>query len=209
MLIRKILSVSIMCIASVGFFGCALADMKAIRSEASIFEKGSGWEITHPRDNSTGNRLDWLENRDMKIEILFERNFFKGEENNPFLISVKFIELKAPVEFMPSRITLRRNNSEILRAKAISCYNNKWDIENLRLNSAIVEPVLVDKEDRYHMVGKPCYTLFFDYPVPPVEEELILFMNDAFTSNSIKMDIPPIYFRKTIDNNIRFGLGVE
>jgi hypothetical protein len=209
MLLRKICSISVLCFVSVGFIGCALADMKETRSGASIIEKGSGWKISHPRDNSTGKRLDWLENRDMKLEIRFERNFFKGEENKPFLISVEFIELKAPVDFMPSRITLRRNNSEILRAKAISCYNKKWDIENLRLNSAIVEPVHVDKEDRYHMVGKPCYTLFFDYPAPPVEEEFILFMNDAFTSNSVKMDIPPIYFRKTIDNNIRFGFGVE
>ncbi len=145
----------------------------------------------------------------MKLEIRLYRNFFEAEENTPFLISVEFIELKAPVDFTPSRITLRRNNGEILRAKAISCYNKKWDLENVRLYPPIVEPVHVDKEDRYHMVGKPCYTLFFDYPVPPVEEEFILFMNDAFTSNSIKMDIPLIYFRKTIDNNIRFGLGVE
>lgn len=205
MLIRKIRSISMLCFLSIGFIGCALADMKETRSGASNIEKGSGWGIDHPRDNATGKRLDILKNRDMTVWILL----FKDEENKYFRIKTVFEEVKKPIEFSPSRITLKRSNGDILRGKAISCDNKTLDLKSLRLYKPLPEPISIDRVEKYQMVGVPCYTLFFDYPAPPVDEEFILFMNDAFTANSVKMDIPPIYFRKTIDYNIRFGLGAE
>jgi len=203
--ISKFISILIFSFALAGLTGCAPADAKKIRSGASIIDKHSNWTITHPRDNASGEKLDFLKNENMTIWIKFTRN----KENKHFYIVTDFIELLTPVEFSPSRIVMKLTDGRTLKGKAISCYSGKWDLESLRIYTSIEEPIRIEKAKKYYMSENPCYALFFDYAPPPVDEEFILLMNDALTSNGVKIGIPPILFRKTTDYNIRFGLGVE
>ncbi len=196
----KICNCLISCLICIGFAGCVSDDMKIIRSGASIIEKGSGWKIRHPRDNTTAEKLNILENDNLMVQIRFSRH------DKYFYIATYFRKVCNPIEFKPSCITLKLSNGEILNGKPLSCYNEKWDLESLISYPPVDEPIIIHKRKRHNLKDRPSYAIFFNRPPPSVEETFTLFMNDALTSQGAVLHVPPIYFQKTVNYKIRFGL---
>jgi hypothetical protein len=86
-----------------------------------------GWKIRHPNELTVGGTADIAESK----EIAFEIRVRRSEDDQWFVVKMKFIELIEPIEFRPSLITLQCSNGETLKGKPLSCYNEKWDIESL------------------------------------------------------------------------------
>ena len=193
----------ILCLLAVFIISCALPGRVEVRSAAYIDEKNSAWEIKHPHDNATGSKLDFLKSKNMTIWLRF------SNQGKWFDIDTKFIEITDPIEFSSSRISLKLSNGEVVTGKAISCYNRDWDLESLRLYSSVTEPVNIEIVKKYDVKAQPCYSLFYDRPAPSVDEEFIMYMNDAFTANGKNISLPPIHFRKTSDRIIRLGICVQ
>jgi hypothetical protein len=169
---------------------------------AYLNERDKFWKIDHPHEQTTGITTGLLKSEGLTVKI----DFFRDKEKRYFYITTKFIEVKEPLEYKPSLITLKLPNGNVLYGKALSCYNKNWDFESLRLYPSVQEPIKIEKEERYHMVGKPCYALFFDCPPPPVKDDIIMFINKAIVLKDGELYIPPIYFRKKVDYDIRLGL---
>ena len=194
---RKLLGSVVLMMIFGTFCGCAHPRTKETRSETVIVEKHTGWEIDR-RYGHSGERSDRLTNKDIAVEL----NLVRWKDNRHFDIAFKFMEVSHPLTFSPSRITLRLSDGNTLRGKAVSCSKKNWDLENLRLYSPEVEPIHIDKVKKYTVAGNPCYLIFFDHPAPPVEEEIVMFMDDSFVSNGHTMSIPPIHFRKNIHYSV-------
>jgi len=54
----------LLCLLSACFTGCNYV----MRSGANIIDRNTGWEIDHPRDNATGERLDILKNENWGLQ---------------------------------------------------------------------------------------------------------------------------------------------
>jgi hypothetical protein len=197
LLARKLLGLAVLMMISGAFFGCAHPHTKETRSEAVIVEKNSGWKISRWYGHS-GERTDELENGNVSVEIHFVRE--KGTQY--FRVRFKFMEVSLPLTFSPSRITLRLRDGKTLGGKAVSCYKQHWDLESLRGYAPEAEPIHIDRVKKYTVAGNPCYSIFFDHPAPPVEDEIIMVMGDSFALNGIPMSIPSIHFRKNVHYSV-------
>ncbi len=189
-------SLFLVCFLCVNISGCALlSPIKEIRTRAHIEDESSNWRITH---GSLYGQLetDLLTSRDMKIQV----NDFRHGNGEYFEILIEFEEVSInSLNFSPSDVTVKLSNGELLKAKGIDC-------ADVNLNSTLHDkqrlPIL---ENPIPIVIGSCYYLFFNHPAPPDEEEVVMYMNDALMSNSKNIDVPPIYFRKTIKNIYRSG----
>jgi len=153
-----------------------------------------GWKITHGTVRGVV-QTDLLTSSVTTIWM----DVFKDTENQFFRILTDFKEVNSNLVYNPSRVTVRLSTGEILRARGFLCseFDPKVDLQGLRRHPQI-EEILVNRNT--------CYYLFFDHSPPTIEEEIIVYMNDSLTSNGKKVDVPPIYFSKTVERKFRWGL---
>lgn len=138
---------------------------------------------------------DLLTSSDMAIEVFA----FVGDVSQPFRIITEFKEVNSVIVFNPSFVTVKLRNGNTLKAKGVECEYVKpnGDSQDLQNQSPLKNQIPISTN--------ACYYLFFDYPAPPLEEEFVMYMNNSLMSNGTKVDVPPIYFRKTIRNIYRWG----
>ena len=182
---------------AVGIGGCALAPTKEIRTRAYIEANDRGWEITH--GSLLGVlEIDFLTNKSMSVKI--DVHVLKYNTDGFFKILFDFKGASGNMAFGPSRLDIKLGSGKVLKGKGFACTdaNARLDIEGLRGYPPLEERISVKKDD--------CFYLFFDLPAPPVEEEMVMYMNDSLTMDGNSIAVPQVYFRKTVERKYRLGL---
>lgn len=172
---------------SISFFsfgtGCA-ARQKEIRAyieENPIWKmvENCGYENCLPM-------VDFLTGKDISTRL----EFFKDQRNQFFVVHTEFTTVQDKFEFNPSAVKIKLSNGETLKPKGFTCSQTVFDLHYLRSNPSLQGPMHVREGD--------CFLLFFDRPVPQVEEELVMNIDEALTANGRSIDVPLIYFRKNV-----------
>jgi hypothetical protein len=169
---------------------CAIfSPIKDIRRRAYIPGSAVSWFIVN--GSPSGEiESDLLTNDVAEIELFF----FDYNDRNSFIIVMRFKEANGNLLFRPSNISVKFFNGMALKVKGL---DNCFDIKNLQFKEPLEERVKVKKN--------VSYVLLFDHPAPPLEEEIVLYINDALAANGNILEVPPIYFRKTVKNIHRWG----
>jgi hypothetical protein len=169
--------------------GCASVSREEVRREACIDDPQSPWKIRH---GSIGGALetDYLTHDTMTIWI----SVLNQTEGASFKVLTEFKDVGENITYSPSHITVKLGGGEVLRGKGLSCVDAK-ETGQQRIPP---ETIPVSKG--------ACYYLVLDRPSPPIEDEVVVYMNDSLRQNGNKIDVPPISFRKTVERKGRLGL---
>lgn len=82
-------------------YGCATIETET-RIAASIMEENSGWKVKTNRRTIVG-ASDILQGENLKILLSFRYD----EKNSRYHLMIMFNDIDKPIEFSPSRITLK------------------------------------------------------------------------------------------------------
>ncbi|MBI5197067.1 MAG: hypothetical protein HZA19_00495 [Nitrospirae bacterium] len=139
--------------------------------------------------------VDFLtgENITAKIE------FFKDNKNLFFDILLNFTNVNETFEFNTESIFVRLGNGMNLNPKVFRCGKTKEEIDYL-LQPAHSERDLLrlkpSLQGSISIMNLDCFRLFFDYPPPSIEEEIVMNINSALTLKGKPIEVPLIHFRK-------------
>jgi len=172
----------------------ALQATQTIYKGVYLSDFKNNWQIKKQisGDQST---TDLITNGDISIEL----NFF--DKKTYFTIQIKFIELKNSFVLHQPNININTKYGDILKQKIINCtyYSNKISSKGgTVVHSSFKDQIKID--------NNLCYYLIFDHQPPPLEEEIVLNLSKSLTIQGEYVDIPPVYFRKTVKDIYRFGL---
>ena len=177
---RGLISILVSCFALI--MGCTAAQ-KEIR--ASI-EQDPEWRmIQNCGYEGCTPTVDFLIGKEMTIRIECDNDW---QTKQFFTVGVSFDSFVPELDFYPSRVTIKMGDGEVLMPKGFSCSYTISNLEFLRSHPELQEPLNVKKRD--------CFLLFFDHPALSVDEEVVMYMDQAVTSKGTPIRLPPITFKK-------------
>jgi|GEM_PF-4578374 len=162
--------------------------MRDVREYRAFMEPDPNWGMDKRCDDMYCHLIiDFFVSKDMEFGVKFRKDM----EQQFFTVRVDFESVRNLFQFSPSKVTVRLSNGQVLKAKAFTCAYTIRDIDYLRSHPSLPDGIPL-KGSR----ASDCFLLFFDYPGPPIEDELTIEMNEALTSNGMPTGIPLIHFRK-------------
>jgi hypothetical protein len=166
----------------------------SIKKRAYILDNESNWKIE--KGMYLGRiKTDFLTNNLMKIRL----SFMSNDGDDYFKIKIQFTDVSNKINFKPSIIKVTFNNEKTIYANGIEC-------SSVRPYAGPQDNQKPSTLENGNSISKgSCYHLFFNHPTPPIEEDIIIYLDDSLTLNGDKLNIPPIYFRKTIEEDYHWG----
>ncbi|MFZ3116257.1 MAG: hypothetical protein WA133_14375 [Syntrophales bacterium] len=156
-------------------------------------EKNPQWEMVESCGyEGCTPMVDFLSSKDIRIRI---EAFNHVRNPNLFVIGVGFFgldyyDLKSDeFTFDLSLISAKLSNGMILKPKVFTCSYTIWDLNHMRSKPSLGGQIRI--------VDNSCFTLFFDYSPPSVEEEFIMNLG-GLKRKGQPAEVPMVIFKKGV-----------
>jgi hypothetical protein len=179
-----------------GLISCGLVPKEVIATGVYAEDPNHVWKVTS--EIFQGSRRYSL--RSNLIAIVLD--FYRDPTGKYFQVGTSFRDIHSDdMTFNPSLVTMRLPAGDHLKVDAYCPGITLWGSQNSKRDCRF--PYIIHLNRSFSV-----YTgsIVFAHPPPSIEEETVMYMNDALTSDGKKLEIPPIHFRNTIEHNFQFGL---